>query len=63
MPEFRFTATEHDPERPWIVRGQDHCTVTLDDGLQFFAWAAEQFPPPRWTVELDPFQLGPDRSQ
>ena len=61
MPMFRFTATEHDPERPWIVLSQDRCTVTLDDGRSFFEWAREEFPPPRWSVELDPFQLGPDR--
>ncbi len=63
MPSFAFTVTEHDPDRPWIVRSQDHCTVTLDDNVKFFEWAAEQFPAPRWTVELDPFQLGPDWSR
>ena len=61
MPVFRFTATEHDPKQPWIVLSRDRCTVTLDDGLRFFEWAREEFPPPRWSVEMDPFQLGPDR--
>jgi hypothetical protein len=62
MPRFGFTVTEHDAQRPWIVLGQDHCTVTLEDGEMFYEWAAEQFPPPRWSVQLDPFQLSPDRA-
>jgi hypothetical protein len=59
--EYSLTLTEHDPDRPWIVRGQGRQTVGLDDGLSFFAWAAEQWPAPRWSVELDPWQLSPDR--
>jgi len=51
--------TEHDPERPWIVLSQDHRTVTLDDDVTFFEWAHEQWPSPRWTVELDPWQIAP----
>jgi len=57
VPEFGFTVTEHDPQRPWIVLGQQHVTVQLDDGVEFFEWAAERWPAPRWTVELDPWQL------
>jgi hypothetical protein len=55
----RFTLTEHDPERAWIVRGGQHCTVSLEDGVEFFAWAHEQWPAPRWSIELAPGQLAP----
>jgi hypothetical protein len=59
VPEYRFTTTEHDPGRLWIVVGRQHQTVTLADGANFFEWAAERWPAPRWTVELDPWQLSP----
>ena len=57
--EYSFTITEHEPERPWIVVDSEHRTITLEDGASFFAWAAERWPAPRWTVELDPWQLAP----
>jgi hypothetical protein len=59
VPLFSFTVTEHDPERPWIVLGSERQTVTLDDGVDFFEWSSERWPRPRWTVELDPWQLSP----
>jgi hypothetical protein len=62
VPEYAFTVTEHDPARPWIVLGQDHRSVMLDDGASFFEWAAERWPKPRWTVEVDPWQLSPVRA-
>ena len=48
MPEYGFTVTEHDRERPWIVLGSEHYTVALEDGAvafdgpptEFLAWAA-----------------------
>ena len=46
-----------DPEREWIVIGQGHRRVMLDRGLNFFEWAHEHWPAPRWTVELDLWQL------
>ena len=57
VPAYGYTLTEYDRERPWIVIRQGHRTVTLDAGLNFFEWAHEQRPAPRWTVELDPWQL------
>jgi hypothetical protein len=60
---FSFTLTEHDPEQPWIVRHQERRTVELDDGVRFFEWARKQWPAPRWTVELDPWQLSPRLAQ
>jgi hypothetical protein len=56
-PEYGYTLTEYDPERPWIVIRQEHRTITLDDGLNFFEWAHEQWPATAWTAELDPWQL------
>ena len=51
----RFMVHVAGNKRPWIVIGQGHRTVTLDAGLNFFEWAHEQWPAPRWTVELDPW--------
>jgi hypothetical protein len=55
--EYAFTVTEHDPERPWIVRDRRHHTVMLEDGQSFFEWAYGEWPRERFTVELDPWQL------
>jgi hypothetical protein len=57
MRDYGFTITEHDPELPWIVVASQHRAVTLEDGASFFKWAGENWPRPRWTVELDPYQL------
>jgi dTDP-4-dehydrorhamnose 3,5-epimerase-like enzyme len=57
LPENRYTVTEQDPERLWIVRGISHGAVTLADDASFFEWAAENWPAPKWSVELDPYQL------
>jgi hypothetical protein len=46
MPEYRYTVTEHDPERPWIVRGSSHEEVALPDDSSFFEWAQEHWPAP-----------------
>jgi hypothetical protein len=40
------------------VIGSEHRTVELDDEVSFVAWAAEQWPAQRWTVQLDPWQVG-----
>jgi hypothetical protein len=59
MCEYGFTITEHDPDRPWMVLSSEHRTIKLPDGLEFFAWARERWPAPRWAVELDRWQLAP----
>jgi hypothetical protein len=52
--EFTYTVFEHDPQQPWIVRGEtQHLTVQLDRAADFPAWAAERWPSPRFTAELD----------
>jgi hypothetical protein len=62
VPKFSFTITEHDPEKPWLVLGQEHGTATLPDVPAFFAWARERWPEPRWSIELEPWQLAPGSS-
>ena len=59
MRDFGFSIIEHDPDRPWMVLSTQHRTVKFPDHLAFFAWAAEHWPAPRWTVQLDPWQLAP----
>ena len=57
MPSYGFTITEHDEDQPWLVVGTSRGTVTLPDGESFFDWAHQHRPAPRWSVELDPWQL------
>lgn len=57
-----FTLAEHDPDRPWILLGVDQRTVELEAGADFFSWAREQWPAPRWSIQLDPWQLSPGRA-
>jgi hypothetical protein len=52
-----------DAERAWIVVGQERQTVTLGDGVDFFGWARKRWPSPRWSVELNPWQLSPTRPE
>jgi hypothetical protein len=61
VPEYSYTVTEHDENQPWIVVGRSHGEVTLADDRSFFEWAAEHWPAPRWSVDLDPWQLSPHR--
>jgi hypothetical protein len=62
VPEYSYTVTEHDTDQPWIVLGRSHATVTLADDRSFFEWASEHWPAPRWSVDLDPWQLSPHRA-
>jgi hypothetical protein len=57
--EYGYTVTEHDPERPWIIRNQHHHSVQLPDDELFFDWAYVEWPGERFTVQLDPWQLAP----
>lgn len=59
MREYGFTITEHDPDRPWMVLSSEHREIKLPDGQNFFAWAHEHWPEPRWSIDLDPFDLAP----
>jgi hypothetical protein len=57
--EYCYALTEHDPDRPWLVVGQQHRIVTLEDDANFFEWAHKEWPAPRWSVQLDPWELSP----
>jgi hypothetical protein len=59
MIEYRYSVTQHDPDRPWIVLGSSRGQVTLADDTSFFEWAQEHWPAPRWSVQLEPWQLVP----
>jgi hypothetical protein len=61
--EYGFTTTEHDPDRSWMVLASEHRTIKLPDGLDFFTRAYEQWPAPRWSIELDPWALAPTRQR
>lgn len=56
-----YTLTEHNRDKPWLVVGQEHRTVELADDVNFFVWAGAEWPAPRWSVMLDPWQLSPER--
>jgi hypothetical protein len=59
VPEYGYTLTNHDPGRPWLVVGRQHRTVTLEADANFFEWAHDTWPAPRWSVELDPWEMSP----
>ena len=54
MREHRFTLTEYDPDRPWVVRSQGRHFIELPDDQDFAAWASERWPDQRFMVELEP---------
>jgi hypothetical protein len=57
MPRYTFRLIERDLQRPWIVVGQDEPTVRVEPDVDPLAWARQQWPPPRWSVELGPGEL------
>lgn len=52
---YSFIVTEHDPQRPWVILSTGRHTVELDDQTLFYTWAQEQWPAPRFTVQLEPW--------
>jgi hypothetical protein len=56
---YGFRVTEHDLERPWVIIASGRHRVELDSDVDFYQWAHEQWPPDRFTVELDPWTLTP----
>jgi hypothetical protein len=55
---WSYTLTEHNPAKPWlIVSVRRGMTVELEEHVNFFTWAAETWPPPQFSVELDPYQI------
>jgi hypothetical protein len=59
VPEYGYTVTEHD-DKPWLVLGSEQRAITLEEGTEFLSWAHREWPGPRWSVQLDPFQLTPE---
>ena len=43
-----------------MVLSSEHQTIKLPNGVSFFEWAAEHWPAPGWSVQLDPWQLTPE---
>lgn len=61
MREFGFSVTEYDAARPWIIVQSRHEVVELADDVSFYVWAAERYPSPRFAVQVDPWELSPER--
>jgi hypothetical protein len=59
VPIYPYLLTEHDEAKPWLITRQEHRTIELDDDVNFFAWANETWPPPRWRADLTPRPLTP----
>jgi hypothetical protein len=59
--DYRYLLLEHEPDRPGMVVGVMHRTVTLADDVNFHDWAQREWPAPRWTVTLEASEL-PHRS-
>jgi hypothetical protein len=54
---YSFRVIEHDPERPWVIVGSGRHWIELEADIDFHEWVREQWPPDRFTVELDPWSL------
>jgi hypothetical protein len=52
--ELEYTLYEHDPDKPSVIVETSHHTIDLQDADDFAEWARRQWPPPRYTVELEP---------
>lgn len=60
MPEYRYALAKYEPSRPWLPVGPiQHLTVELGEGESFAAWAAREWPAPRFKAELEREELGP----
>jgi hypothetical protein len=59
VPAYSYVLTKYHEDRPWIVLSRECRSVELDNAENFFSWARRRWPAPRWSVELDPWQLGP----
>lgn len=53
---LRYTLFEHDPDKPWLIADVSHHTIDLPDAGEFAEWARDQWPTPRYTVDLEPGQ-------
>jgi hypothetical protein len=58
MPDYGYTLSSHDPERPWLVVSIEHRPSRSTKGVDFRQWARDNYSEPRWRVEADPWQFG-----
>jgi hypothetical protein len=59
MLRYSYRLQEHNPARPWSVVAIRTMTIELEDQVNFFAWAHDEWPAPRWSFTLDPYQPTP----
>jgi hypothetical protein len=53
MTTYSYTLTEYNVDEPWLIASTARDSVELDDGEDFYAWAHEHWPSPRYGVRLD----------
>jgi hypothetical protein len=63
VPELRYSVTECDPQRPWVMVTRTRGLVVDIDADDFPAWAASAWPAPRYKTELEPGALRPWQEQ
>jgi hypothetical protein len=54
MRQHRFTLTEYEPDRPWVVRASGRHIIELPEDQDFGTWAAERWSVQRFRVEVEP---------
>lgn len=55
MPTYRYTLTEYDTNKPWLIKSTSTgLTVQLERAGDFAEWASGQWPKPRYAATLDP---------
>jgi hypothetical protein len=55
---FRYRVVEHDPDRPWVILGtRTGLSLEAADGHDFREKVQEEWPSPRFAVELAPGEL------
>jgi hypothetical protein len=50
---YSYTLTEYKPDESWLIASTARDSVELDDGEDFYTWAREHWPSPRYVVKLD----------
>jgi hypothetical protein len=63
VPELRYTVTEYDPQRPWVMVSRTRGLAVDLDAEDFPAWAARAWPATRYTTEIEPGALRPWQQQ
>jgi hypothetical protein len=53
MMAFAYTVTEYNVDEPWLVASKAQDSVEPPDGEDFYTWARQRWPSPRYRVKLD----------